>query len=88
MPSEGAARIQAVAASLRLGMDAQGNEAFVGLVDWLVSQPSAGAWLPALEPVLGRIVAAQERGDTLRVADLLEFELQPRLLNTEKVCRA
>ena len=88
MLPEGAARIQAVAASLRLGMDAQGNAAFVELVDWLVSQPSAGDWLPALEPVLGQIVSAQERGDTLRVADLLEFELQPRLPNTDKVDHA
>ena len=84
MLPEGAARIRAVAASLRLGMDAQGNEAFVELVDWLVSQPSAGAWLPALEPVLGQIVAAQERDDTLRVADLLEFVLQPRLMDSEQ----
>jgi len=87
MSPEGPDRIRAVAASLRLGMDAQGNAAFVGLVDWLVadasSEPAAAARLPQLEPVLAEIVAAQERGDTLRVADVLEFVLQPRLGITE-----
>ena len=52
MSPEGPDRIRAVAASLRLGMDAQGNAAFVGLVDWLVadasSEPAAAARLPRL----------------------------------------
>ena len=88
MQPEGAALIRAVASSLRLGMDAQGNEAFVQLVDWLGSHPSSGTLMPRIEPVLAEIVAAQERGDTLRLADLLEFELQPRLQNSDKEGRS
>ena len=84
MSAEGVARIRAVAASLRLGMDAQGHEGFVGLVDWLARDPAAGALLPRLEPLLGEIVRAQERGDTLGLADLLEFRLQPLLRISDK----
>lgn len=76
-PSVGLAALRATATSLRLGMEAQGNEAFVHLVDWLCA--CDGRLTSSLEPVLAQIVAAQERGDYLRVADLLEHELQPRL---------
>lgn len=76
-PSAGLAALRATASSLRLGMEAQGNAAFVQLVDWLCA--GGGALARPLEPLLAEIVSAQERGDTLRVADLLEHELRPRL---------
>ena len=61
----------------RLGMEAAGNESFVGFVDALMGvlanpkpeDEALAAWFP-------EIVSAQERGDFLRVADLLEFEVR------------
>ncbi len=75
--------LRAAARSFRLGMEAQGSQALVHLVDWLMRRPDAsgdGASATRLEPILGEIVSAQERADFLRVADLLEFELAPLLV--------
>jgi len=61
--------------SFRLGMDAQGNEAFVGFVDaleTLLNQPGQDERVAAISPHLSPLIEAQQRGDTLRVADLLE----------------
>ncbi|MEW6072268.1 MAG: hypothetical protein AB1726_06670 [Planctomycetota bacterium] len=70
----------AAARSFRLGMDAQGNEAFVAFVDAVQPALAASPTLAAaVSPLLGPLLAAQERADTLRMADLLEFEIRPRL---------
>jgi len=70
------------ATSFRLGMNDQGNEAFIlfvdGLTDWL-RDPERGDLGRRLSPVLTEFVAAQMRGDYLRVADLLEHEVAPRI---------
>ena len=63
----------------RLGMEAEGNQALLRVVDGLEElfarvEPDLGVHLRA---VVAEIVAAQERGDLLRLADLAEFELLP-----------
>lgn len=75
--------LERAARSFRLGMEAQGNEACVALIDALlaeIARPDQAHLAVALAPLLPEVVAAQGRGDFLRVADLLEHELRPRLL--------
>ena len=78
--------LSATAHSLRLGMDAQGNEAFVRFLDalqsWLVD-PVAAPSAAAVSPWLGPLLEAQQRGDTLGMADLLEYRLLPHLFPSE-----
>ena len=72
----------AAASSFRLGMHAQGNDAFVHFVDGLrawIEEPERGADARRLSPLFAEFVAAQMRGDYLRVADMLEYELAPHL---------
>lgn len=76
-----AALLQTVA-SFRVGMPARGNDAlarFVGLLQELLGRSGTDEGAGRLLPHLSQIIAAQERGDYLRVADLLEYELLPRL---------
>ncbi len=80
MASALAARACAAAAAHRLGMLGQGGAELAGLVDELVRllarRPECA---PALAPLLAASVAAQERGDPIGLADLLEHELAPLL---------
>ena len=82
MPADELASVaKAAATALRLGMTAQGSEALARLVDLLLpklaSEPAlAGRCSSVLTPIL----AAQERGDVLGVADGLEHELLPLLM--------
>ena len=64
---------------LRVGMDARANELVVRAVDALLEvHATFDAELARdLGILLAEVVDAQERGDTLRVADLFEFELAP-----------
>jgi hypothetical protein len=79
-PEELGALARAAAASQRLGMPGQGGELLARLVDalgrHLAARPERAR---ALAPLLAEIVAAQERGDPLGLADRLEHELAPRL---------
>ena len=70
----------AAVSAFRVGRTAEGSTALIQVID-LMSQA-----LQALQdeqlaefvlPHLQEILAAQERGDVLRIADLLEFELLP-----------
>jgi len=70
------------AISFRVGMPAKGNDALVAFIDLLQrrlealgSEEAAQAVLPYLTEIIG----AQQRGDTLRIADLLEYEVLERL---------
>jgi hypothetical protein len=76
------AYLKAAAAAFRVGMEAQGNERLSQCIDALESglnrgdlQPVSGQLLPTLEDLL----SAQERGDMLFVADLLEYEIEALL---------
>jgi hypothetical protein len=61
-------------------MAAQGGAELARLVDELLPALARdAAHGAALAPLLASIVAAQERGDPLGLADLLEHELAPRL---------
>jgi len=66
---------------LRLGMEALGSVELVNSIDLLIAK------LPELQPslasdiqvLLSLALSAQERKDYLYVADLLEYEIAPRL---------
>ena len=81
-PEPGPAALQAAADSLRLGMEAQAGEALAAFTGWLLecfARPEHAALSEELGPLIGELLDAQQRRDLLRVADLLEFELRPRL---------
>ncbi len=67
--------------AFRLGMEAEGNEALIALIDALAADLSKALAAPdhELAGLLERILAAQARGDFLCVADLLEHELARRV---------
>lgn len=68
----------ACAHDFRLAREAEANTAFAKVVDALL-EPSRAAILPRLAPFLNDMDAAQRRGDTLRVADVLEHVVAPML---------
>jgi hypothetical protein len=75
-------RLLAATSAFRVGRTAEGNSALVEFIDLLDSalrglqDPEVGMFVL---PHVKEIVQAQERGDNLRVADLLEYELQPMI---------
>jgi hypothetical protein len=76
---------RAAARCLRIGLEARAHEAIARLADELDRVPctrSGGVDASAIEALLARIVAAQERGDPIGLADVLEYELAPRLVTT------
>jgi hypothetical protein len=78
-----AARARAAAASHRLGMSAQGGAELAALVDELVAHlAERPALAVALSPLLARVLAAQEHGDPIGLADALEHELAPALASS------
>ncbi len=67
---------------LRLGMEGGGNAALVRFIDLFqqdLARGSAPFDLGVVAPILQHILGAQQRGDNLFVADLLEYEILPRL---------
>ncbi len=76
------AALMRTVASFRVGMPARGNDALVSFVTMLQARLEGTGSDAVAHPFLahlGEIIAAQERGDYLRIADLLEFELLPLL---------
>ena len=73
-------RLLATTSAFRVGRTAEGNAALIEFID-LLDKAIKGLQDPEVEkhllPHITAIIQAQERGDTLRVADLLEYELQP-----------
>ena len=73
--------LERTAAAFRLGRDGEGNETLTGVID------SLAGLLPRLDPlsmsrvqvILEPMLMAQNRGDYLLLADLLEYELAPLL---------
>lgn len=80
MPEELSRTLLYAAASFRLGMEGAANEQFARSIDLLLAHlathPEAAE---QLQPILPEILAAQGRADTLRVADLVEYEVVPKL---------
>jgi hypothetical protein len=77
------AHLKAAAAAFRVGMEAQGHEHLAQFFDTLgqgLNRGEAQALAGGLLPFLAELLAAQERGDTLFAADLLEYEIGSRLL--------
>ncbi len=69
---------------LRLGMEGAGNHhlaTFLQKLSGHLARPdiAAATPLPLLLPHIQALVEAQERGDYLRAADLLEYEIRPLL---------
>ncbi|HED64781.1 MAG TPA: hypothetical protein ENJ09_04410 [Planctomycetes bacterium] len=66
---------------LRLGMNAHASELIVTIVDGVCEllQDAPPRISDPIGMILAETVAAQERGDLLREADLLEYELAPCL---------
>lgn len=74
--------LSSAADSFRLGMDAQGHDAFVRFVDTLeevLTEFQSSRLAPEIAGMLPAIVSRQERGDMVGVADLLEHGLAPAL---------
>ncbi len=69
----------ASARAFRLGHEAEGNRHLADLTTSLAASASHPV-IAEIAPVLAEALAAQRRGDTLRVADLLEFLLAPACL--------
>ncbi len=69
---------QAVARDFRIGREADANAAFATWTDALLARLDPHA-LAGLGPALAEIHTAQRRGDTLRVADLLQHVVAPTL---------
>ncbi len=72
----------AAARALRLGLCADGNQRVLTLVTELghyFATEEGMARGVGIAPVLPAIIASQERGDDIAVADLIEHELAPRL---------
>ena len=76
--------LKSAADLMRLGRDGEGNAAFARVIERLQAELGAldSAALAPLFPTFEAIVAAQQRGDLLFVADLLEFELGKMLIET------
>jgi len=76
--------------AFRLGAEAKANEHLVTFLDEIgkaATHPSVAQALVAAAPTLQQILDAQDRGDGIGVADLLEFELLPRLSELETAPR-
>lgn len=74
--------LKEAARQLRLGMEAAGSAALVTLIDELLkvmAAPSKSPLSPKDLPILKELIAGQQRGDFLYVADLLEYEMLPKL---------
>ncbi len=68
---------------LRLGMEAAGSASLVALIDELLKRmanPTASPLLQSDLPLLKDLIAGQNRGDFLYVADILEYEIRPRIV--------
>ena len=64
----------------RLGMEAGANHSLVTFIDGFLAAFKAGkfsAEVQNVQPLLEEILGAQERGDYLWAADLLEYEIAP-----------
>lgn len=70
--------LEAAVRQFRLGMEGGGNDSLARFSNaWAASPPLIEQTL-LLDP-LRQLLQAQKRGDYLRVADLLEYELAPLL---------
>jgi len=72
--------LQASIESFRLGMNAQANSSFVRFIDALSAWFDERGEDEEIAGLLPAILACQERGDVLAVADLLEHGVGGRIL--------
>ena len=74
--------IEQVCLLFRLGMDAKANDRFARFMDLLaqeLSSMSEGVDANTLNLLLNEMFLAQSRTDYLYLADLLEYEIGPRI---------
>ena len=74
------------ARAFRMGMESYANELLTKFFDQLplLLKDKEPALILDLTPWLKEMVAAQEHADNLRIADLLEYEIGPRLFPIDK----
>ena len=68
--------------AFRVGRTAEGHAElieFIDLLDQALKELQNARVAKQVLPHIQEIIRAQERGDILRIADLLEYELQPML---------
>jgi hypothetical protein len=73
--------VRAAARLFRLGMNGQASDTLVRAIDGvteLLIEAGEDA-TQRVAPILADLLLAQEQGDVVRLADLLEFELGPAL---------
>jgi hypothetical protein len=78
MPTDLATDARTIARHLRCAEDTEAAEALAAWTLQLEAQVGPQA-LVSLAAALGEVFAAQQRGDSLRVADVLEFVVAPAL---------
>ncbi len=64
----------------RLGMEAGANHSMISFIDSFLAAFKSGkfsAEVQEVQPLLQEILSAQERGDYLFAADLLEYQIAP-----------
>ncbi len=73
--------LRSASRAFRMGMEAQGTLRLKQFLDRTLAGAEGGAIRSdaTVMPLLQEILGAQMRGDHLRIADLLEYELLPRL---------
>jgi len=78
--------LKTTATSFRLGMEGQGSENLIKLIDLLTPlvQDSDSPHREQMNTVLAELFAAQSRKDYIYVADLLEYQLSKWLTGCER----
>jgi hypothetical protein len=72
--------IKETAELFRLGHHTRANDKFVSVIDDLMAlQQKQTIPIPGLLGLLNQILGAQQRGDHIQIADLLEHEVLPLL---------
>ena len=69
--------------AFRLGREAAGSENLTRFIDAVVPALATAPpeLMQTLGPILNEVLAAQQRHDYSHLADLLEYELQPLLID-------
>ena len=74
--------LQQAARQSRLGMEGAGSAALVEFIDQVLksmANPTTAPLGREALPLLKAIIAGQQRGDFLYIADILEYEILPRI---------
>ncbi len=79
MRADALTHLTEAATFFRLGQESAGSDALLRAIEFLSLMLSSGQLDASVTGVLAELLAAQERADYLRVADLLQYVLAPQL---------